>query len=114
MKPMRARWETLLLTTIVLTASVFGWTGSGSATPPQSDADIGCCTLMSEPAVCFTTNRAYCRDRANKARVTFKFHKDTACKDVDACKSSEAAKSANACRQSLPTLEGNRATDEKP
>lgn len=76
------------------------------AAPAQADNDVGCCVLKATPVYCFTTNRAYCRNRANKAKVTFSFHKDKACKDLSECRGSNPADSGGQCERDLPNLEG--------
>ncbi len=69
------------------------------ATPAarQDDGDLGCCVLKTEPVTCFWTNRAYCRSKAEEARVSFDFHKDEQCRDREGCrKAAEGA--ARECR----------------
>jgi len=50
-----------------------------------ADADMGCCVLKTQNVACTYTNRKYCQTKAQEARVSYDFHKDTSCRDVGGC-----------------------------
>jgi hypothetical protein len=67
----------------------------GSAIAPEpamsfrtlQDQDIGCCVIPGSPGnKCGTSNRAFCRSRAEQAHLSFEFHANTACSAVAACR----------------------------
>lgn len=67
--------------------------GSAAAPDPRTsfrtlqDQDIGCCVISGSPGnKCTTSNRAFCKTRADQAHSSFEFYSNTACSAVPACR----------------------------